>query len=443
MIYGSTFTGIGGFDLAADKAGMRCAWQCELDAACNSVLSREWEDETRYNDVRQLLALLEPRNAKRIRQPKPVRPDLVCGGFPCQDLSVAGRRAGFAGCRSGLWFIFRRIIALLRPEWVLIENVPGLLSSHRGRDMGAVLGGLARLGYGWSYRCLDSQWFGLAQRRLRVFIVGHSGGQPRRAAEVLFERDCLPWDLAPSRQTGTSLAASLTRGAESSGRGGYAGRRREDDVNLVARTICAGGNDRQDESRMTYVVGTIQATDGGMASPDRCGELVVANACTHHRGRNSGEDNLIAVAHTLRSEGADASEDGTGRGTPLVAFNYQAGGSKAMMGFSRTHTTALGSTQTPAVAFQTRIARNGRGQPKEITDALTSSEDSKPHVAGSMGVRRLTPLECERLQGFPDDWTRYAADGSEISDSARYRMLGNAVSVPVVEWILRRLNAGN
>ncbi len=121
------------------------------------------------------------------------------------------------------------------------------------------------------------------------------------------------------------------------------------------------------------------------------------------------------VAHTLRSEGHDASEDGTGRGVPL----------------------------TP-VCFQTRIGRNGRGQPSEIASALTSCEggthaDSKPHVASMAGVRRLMPVECERLQGFPDDWTRWDVDGNEIADSPRYMAIGNAVTVNVIEWLARRI----
>lgn len=108
------------------------------------------------------------------------------------------------------------------------------------------------------------------------------------------------------------------------------------------------------------------------------------------------------------------------------------------------HTSSGNGNKSPVVAFQTRVARNGRGQPKEITDALTSSDggthaDSKPHVAGTFGVRRLTPRECERLQGFPDDWTRWDAKGNGLADSPRYRMMGNAVSVPPVEWIGRRI----
>lgn len=198
------------------------------------------------------------------------------------------------------------------------------------------------------------------------------------------------------------------------------------------------------------------------------------------------------VSHSLSAEGADASEDGTGRGTPLIPIDLRQtsrgekftnnrvsgsggppgvgvgeagdpaftvsqrgqaiayrddrgrGNDRAIEDVTYPLHAAKGQSEQQCVAFQTRIGRNGRGQPKEITDALTSCDggthaDSNPHVAGSLGVRRLTPRECERLQGFPDDHVRWDAGGKELSDSARYRMLGNAVAVPVAEWIGRRI----
>ena len=200
MTFWSLFSGVEGFGQGLGDAGMRCTLQVEIDAKCRSVLKRHWPNTERMDDVNRLRAYLEPRNARKVSR-ELVRPDGICGGFPCQDLSVAGKRAGLAGERSGLWFVFRRIIALVRPSWVCIENVPGLLSSDGGRDMGTILGSLGQLGYGWAYRVLDAQWFGIPQRRRRVFIVGCLGDW-RRAGEVLFESDCLPWDSPPSREAG-------------------------------------------------------------------------------------------------------------------------------------------------------------------------------------------------------------------------------------------------
>lgn len=246
MKVGTLFSGIGGFDLGFECAGMSVAWQCEIDKHALTVLDRHYPDVPRYGDVTTL-------------QGDAVAPvDVLVGGFPCQDLSVAGRRAGLAGKRSGLFYEFARIIDEATPKWVVIENVPGLLSSNGGRDMGAVLGTLAELGYGFSYRVLDAQYFGVAQRRRRVFIVGYLGDW-RRAAQVLLEPEGVRRDSPPSREAG-AIASAPTR----NGVGG-------------------GGGPDDNAAQANHLV--------SVTGP---------------------------VTHTLRAEGADASEDGTGRGTPIV-----------------------------------------------------------------------------------------------------------------------------
>lgn len=433
MMYGSLFTGIGGFDVGLDRAGMECAFQVEREPTCNKILETHWPDVPRFTDVKDFHATSIP-----------VRPELICGGFPCQDLSVAGRRAGLAGKRSGLFFEFMRIVSEFAPRWVLIENVPGLLSSNEGRDLLTIVDTLGEMGYGWAYRILDAQWFGVAQRRRRVFIVG-CAGDVRSAAGVLFEPESLPWDFAPSRETGARVAATLTRGADSSGKGGYAGRRQEDDVNIVhceetskCLTRGPGSGVRHDGTVESYVVSV------------------------------SGKD----VSHALTADGHDASEDGTGRGTPLVvtaiqeravsenpdagpqgkgfqddiaftmearttpqAVAYQEHGSN--VGPMGTLRTGNGQAAVPfmAVAF----GQNERGELREIDvpTALTTGggKPGQGYTAIRQGsaVRRLTPTECERLQGFPDGHTL------GLSNSARYKALGNAVAVPVAEWIGKRI----
>lgn len=172
----------------------------------------------------------------------------------------------------------------------------------------------------------------------------------------------------------------------------------------------------------------------------------VISPCLRSNQFNNSDATMEAqmlVTHSLSAEGHDASEDGTGLGTPLVPLAFDP--RQITSPDNRSNPQPNGACHTlhemvPAVAFQTRIARNGRGQPKDITDALTSSEggthaDSKPHIAGPMGVRRLLPVECERLQAFPDGWT----DVDGMADSLRYRMLGNAVVSNVAEWIGRRI----
>src|SRR5690606_26245866 len=193
---GSLFSGVGGFDMGLEAAGMRVAWQVEIDPQARAVLRKHWPDVDLHEDVRNVgSANLAPV-------------DLICGGFPCQDLSVAGRRAGLAGERSGLWWEVHRILGELAPRWVLVENVPGLLSSNGGRDLATVLHGLGQLGYWWTFRVLDLQHFGVPQRRRRVFIVGHLGAPC--PPEVLFEPESVQGHPAPGREAGARVAGSLT-----------------------------------------------------------------------------------------------------------------------------------------------------------------------------------------------------------------------------------------
>ncbi len=196
MTFGSLFSGIGGFDLGFEKAGLQCRWQVENDISCQVILEKHWPDVKRFGDIREITG----------KEMEPV--DVICGGFPCQDLSVAGRRVGLSAARSGLFYELLRIVSETRPRWFIIENVPGLLSSNQGRDMGAVIGSLAKLGYGIAWRVLDAQYFGVPQRRRRVFIAGHLG-DIRSATEVLFESDECQVPVAKSRQKGDKVIDAI------------------------------------------------------------------------------------------------------------------------------------------------------------------------------------------------------------------------------------------
>lgn len=175
MRHASFASGIGGFDLGFERAGMESVFQCELDPFCLRVLATHWPDVPKHGDLRTLEASTIPEA------------ELWSTGFPCQDLSVAGKRGGLHGARSGLWFDFARLVESCRPEWLVVENVAGLLSSNGGADMALIVGQLSSIGYGVAWRVLDSQFFGVPQRRRRVYIVGHLGDL--RAFEVLFERE--------------------------------------------------------------------------------------------------------------------------------------------------------------------------------------------------------------------------------------------------------------
>jgi len=359
--------------------------------------------------------------------------DLLVFGSPCQSFSVAGKRLGLDDPRGNLALVALGVARRLRPEWLVFENVPGLLSSDQWRDFGAFLGLLGECGYGWAYRVLDAQYFGVPQRRRRVFAVGHLGDW-RRAAAVLFERESLRGNSPPRREAGEGIARPVAFGIDSdcldrSGEAasGSAGERsglgivEEATSALRAKrpgAVAFGGND----TRGPIDVATARSAHA--VPHGRCdfeSETFVVAQC---HGNNVGELGTLRkgdggvtsgvpfVAHALRAEGFDASEDGTGRGTPLVpiAFDCKAGGETSF---------SIG----------------------EIPGALRGEGHGGGHaaVASLPGVRRLTPRECERLQGFPDDFTLIPYRGKPAADGPRYRALGNSMAVSVVRWIGDRL----
>jgi len=175
----SLFAGVGGFDLALQRAGVDVRAMVEWDKNAQGVLRHRFPDVALFGDVQEVSG-----DELRAVGFVPER-GIITGGFPCQDLSVAGKRAGLAGARSGLFWEIMRLVDELGPKWLILENVPGLLSSNGGRDLGVVLGALAERGYGFAYRILDAQHFGVPQRRRRVFIVGCAGDNGRAPAEVL------------------------------------------------------------------------------------------------------------------------------------------------------------------------------------------------------------------------------------------------------------------
>ncbi len=201
----SLFSGVGGFDLALERQGVPVVASVEIDKKARSVLARRFPNAKLFNNVTEV-------SGGQLRDAGFVPDDgILTGGFPCQDLSVAGRRAGLAGGRSGLFWEVVRLAAELQPRWLILENVPGLLSSNGGRDMGIVLGALGELGYGFAYRVLDAQYLGVAQRRRRVFIVGCLGDDGRAPGEVLALREGVRGYPAPKREAGAVVTTALTR----------------------------------------------------------------------------------------------------------------------------------------------------------------------------------------------------------------------------------------
>lgn len=339
------------------------------------------------------------------------QPDLLVGGTPCQSFSVAGLRGGLADERGNLALEYLRLAGRLGVRWVVWENVPGVLSSNGGRDFGAFLGGLVQLGYGFAYRVLDAQFFGVPQRRRRVFVVGYLGDW-RRAAAVLFERHSLQGHPPPRREEGEGVAARAGVGSYGGGFG-----------------------------KMNDVTPCLQASGGLDERGIRNPLLISSTGDTAHclnaggMGRQDYETETL-ITHSLRGEGFDASEDGTGCGTPLVsvAFGWQNSASQGDR-VSEHVTPSLDKSKTPAVCWQQTMPTLCRdpGGP--------ASQDWQQHAAVITGtaVRRLTPRECERLQGFPDDYTLVPYRGKPAADGPRYKALGNSFAVPVVRWIGERI----
>jgi DNA (cytosine-5)-methyltransferase 1 len=381
LTVGSLFSGIGGLDLGLERAGMEVRWQCEIDKNARKVLAAHWPKTTCYVDVKETFGGFG--SVPRV--------DVLCGGFPCQDVSVAGKRAGLAGERSGLFTEFIRIAGAQAPAWVVVENVPGLLSSNDGRDMGTVLSTLADIGYGWAYRVLDAQYLGVAQRRRRVFVVGHLG-DAAGAAKVLFESESCDGDPAPSRQAGTGVAALTADGVGMCGADdnqGQAGHLIPDVSPTLMAHAGSGRRDNPDHEVMLPVADTLRS------HPRPGSNSLGAVVAFHQKQDPSSMDDLSLCL--------GAKSDGMG-----VAFSENQRGELVESDYAHQLTT-------------------GGGKPGQ----------GYPAVREGISVRRLTPRECERLQGFPDDWTACLADG------ARYRTLGNAVCVPVAEWIGRRIVEAN
>jgi len=191
----SLFAGIGGIDLAFQRAGVPSVLAVEINRASRGVLADHWPDLTLVDDVRGV-------TGDRLRQHADPARAILAAGWPCQGFSLAGKRQGLDDHRSGLWTEVARLLAEYRPRWFVGENVPGLLSLHRGRDFARVLLDLAQLGYGFAWRILDAQYFGVPQRRRRIVLVGHSSGDPRIAARILLEPESVPGDIAPGGPAG-------------------------------------------------------------------------------------------------------------------------------------------------------------------------------------------------------------------------------------------------
>jgi len=414
--YLSVCSGIEAATVAWHPLGWTPAAFSEIEPFPRAVLAHHYPDVPCHGDFTTIEA----------DQYGPI--DLLVGGTPCQSFSIAGLRGGLADDRGNLALEFLRLADRTRPRWLVWENVPGVLSIDEGWAFGSILGGMGELGYGSAYRVLDAQHFGVPQRRRRVFVVGCLGDW-RSAAAVLFERHSLSGHPAPRREAGQVAPTIPSR---SLGGGG-----------LGTDFDCDGG--------------LIQQAFGGN---NTAGAIDVATALSSHGGPHGRLDfeSETFIAHSPRGEGFDASEDGTGRGTPLVPVHaIQAGALRENpssgpdgIGVQLDCAYTLEARQeVQAVAFDCKASgQNGFGV-GEVMSTLRSMGHKDSHNNGGehasvqygSAVRRLTPRECERLQGFPDDYTAVPYRNKPAADGPRYKALGNSMAVPVMRWIGERIAA--
>ena len=446
MKYGSVCSGIEAASKAWEPLGWKPAWFSEIEPFPSAVLAHHWPEATNLGDMTKI--------ADAVRAGDVEAPDVLVGGTPCQAFSIAGLREGLSDDRGQLTLSYVELANAIdakrrergEPEAIIVwENVPGVLSS-KDNAFGCFLAGLAGesselqpAGGKWTHagcvsgperviawRVLDAQFFGVAQRRRRVFVVASArkGFDP---AAVLFELDSVRRDSAPRRETQKAVAALTARG-----------------------------------------VGTCGADD----NQAQAGHLIAECA--------NGD-----VSHTLKGEGFDGSEDGTGRGVPVVAFgggntsgNIDVAACLTAKGQRidfEVETFAVHGTQDPDTnrelahtlgrnngqenaivtePFTLAIRGRSEGSTVEVRNDGTANALLTPNggcagmgvgaIGWGMQVRRLTPIECERLQGFPDNHTLIGwrgKDADECPDGPRYKAIGNSMAVPVMRWIGERIAA--
>jgi len=373
--YATVCSGIEASSVAWDDLGWEPLWFSEIDKFCCSLLSHHYPNVPNLGDMTLISENEKYQNSS---------PDLIFGGTPCQSFSVAGKRKGLDDERGNLMLHFCRIVRDKNPNWAVWENVPGVLSSNKGKDFACLLSALcgwevpaqkwansgvvtaAPGGYGLAWRVLDAQYFGVPQQRRRVFLVGYIGDW-RRAAAVLFEPESLQRGFAEGREEGEKITALSKKGVGASG---------ADDNQAVAG----------------HMITTIM-----------------------HDGRRAGHSREPSHLVVSNGEGKHG-------------FNL-----------TRSNISKHIANQTPLV-FQANASAQNTMSVSETMPTLDKGKRGGMSVYEKRGVRRLMPIECERAQGLPDNYTLVPHRGKMAKDTPRYQSIGNSLAVPVVRWIGERID---
>jgi DNA (cytosine-5)-methyltransferase 1 len=467
----SLFSGVGGFDMGLEAAGMTTVFQCEIDKHARSVLDYHWPDVPKWDDVSTLTGahILEVTGGV----------DVVAWGSPCQDLSLAGKRAGLSGERSGLFHQGIRIIKELRelsngtsPTWSVWENVVGALSSNGGSDFGEVLHEMDEAGACFSeWTVLDAQYFGVPQRRRRVFVTScFDSATSERCGSPLFPVcESVSGDSAKggkkkqgvARETADCVGAGVERNT-------FVKSRRAQSVNdhetwvesdvtptlnvfdvgdvrattAIVEPILLDGRRVDDVRVYSEPVQTLQERmgTGGNNVPVVAQETTLSFDTQFGSNANVFEDQ----APTLKASQQPPSVTQQEVGYTATSFAKYVEG----VGTLKAHGGDLGGgSETIIISEQTQaISYDGYNQTieEEIHRSWRIGRDSSDFIADlrepTLIVRRLTPLECERLMGWPDNHTAIGTNGA-VSDTNRYKMCGNGIASPVAQWLAKHILA--
>ena len=407
----SVFSGIEAASVAWEPLGWKAVGFSEIEPFPCAVLKHRFPNTTNYGDITKY-------------KDWPIEPgtvDLLAGGSPCQSYSVAGLRRGLADPRGNLTLVFLGVTDRFKPKWIVWENVPGVLSSNGGRDFGTFLGSLAELGYGFAYRVLDAVHFGVAQRRRRVFLVGCLGNWDA-PAKVLFEPESLRWDTSTRRKKGKGFAPGIDESVDGNG------------LQKSVGTLCADTH------------------PGAYSGQDA------------YTGRLIPQAKPIAIQGTIigRSENAGPQGAGATEGGPMFTLtktDIHAVAINTIMEASRRDGIRIYEGKSPTL--QSFMGTGGNNVPmvnqpihfdtynqtvSNVSFTLSCSASDANHVGTvftpTMAVRRLTPNECLRLQGFPDFHTQIPWKGKpaeQCPDGPQYKAAGNSWAVPVARWVGQRI----
>jgi DNA (cytosine-5)-methyltransferase 1 len=456
MKYGSVCSGIEAASVAWHDFGWEPQWFSEIEQFPSEVLKHRFPAVPNLGDMTTI-------NQNPIADERPI--DLLVGGTPCQSFSVAGLRKGLADPRGNLMLTFLSIADKFRPKWLVWENVPGVLSSNGGKDFGTFLGALGELGYGFAYRVLDAQHFGVAQRRRRVFVVGYLGDW-RVAAAVLFERESLQGNTKPSRKKRQEVASDAEGSVGEAGNVSCVGGNISPNVTSKWKTGYGGPSGSNETGNMVYATTIIDQSEGKWISPN--GEETIGTIMARDYkglGNQDLEDgrglairphavaqpiafNERQQAQTVTENCANTLSATDYKGVQCVAqpiavdtYNQTISEHTSQtIGSSASDVNHYGAVLQP-MAFDWQSGGDMRGM--NLQEKTQLQRCQTPAVMHSMAIRRLTPKECERLQGFPDDWTKIPyrnKEANQCPDGPRYKACGNSMAVPVMRWIGERIN---